>query len=363
MKICQFTTVHPRNDVRVFYKTCVALASAGHDVTLVVADGLGNEKRQGVQIIDIGNLRLRRISRYFKGRKVMLRQVLQLDADVYQFHDPELLGVGVKLKELGKKVVFDSHEDVPKQILYKSWLGPLFLRKIIARIYNKQEKSKVKKLDGLISVIDEITEKFTCQKKITIRNFPTIDTWRSNAQDLDKREDWIVYVGSLTIERGVVDYIKAIRSLPDSYRLKLIGSFTPESLFEECKSMEEWSRVDYLGYLQSDEVTKIVGRSKIGLSVLHPMENYLTSLPTKGFEYMASGTPFILSDFPYWRPYFEGSGVFVAPAEPEKIADAINELITDEDVYKRLHESCLSNANKFSWKTESAKLIRFIENL
>ena len=363
MKLCQFTTVHPRNDVRVFYKTCVALAQAGHEVVLVVADGLGNEIKDGVEIIDIGTFRMKRFERYFKGKQIMFREIVKLEADVYEFHDPELLGIGVRLKKRGKKVVFDSHEDVPKQILYKSWLGPLFLRKIIARVYNKLEKAKVKKLDGLISVIDEITEKFSCQNKITIRNFPTIETWRANARDIDKREDWIIYVGSLTVERGVVDYIKAIGQLPENYRLKLIGSFTPESLYEECKQLQEWSRVDYLGYIQSDEVAKIVGRSKIGLSVLHPMENYLTSLPTKGFEYMAAGTPFVLSDFSYWRPYFQGSGVFVQPKKSAKIAEAIIKLIEDEEYYQNLHLSCVENAEKYSWKAESKKLVEFIEKI
>lgn len=363
MKICQFTTVHPRNDVRVFYKTCVALAEAEHEVILVVADGQGNEMKKGVQIIDIGAYRENRLSRYLKARKIMFREIIKLDADVYEFHDPELLSLGVKLKKLGRKVVFDSHEDVPKQILYKSWLGPLFIRKIIAKIYNWNEKSQVRKLDGLISVIEEITDKFTCNNKITIRNFPTIETWRENAHNIDEREDWIVYVGSLTVERGVLDYIKAIEKLPENYRLKLIGSFNPDSLLEECQQLKGWNRVDYLGYLQSSEVTKIVGRAKIGLSVLHPMENYLTSLPTKGFEYMASGTPFIMSDFPYWRPYFKGSGLFVTPADSNLLASTMKSLLEDEKQYLKLHNSCVKNAGMYSWKTESKKLIGFIEGL
>ncbi len=363
MKICQFTTVHPRNDVRVFYKTCVALAEAGHDVTLVVADGEGDEFKQGVNIIDIGDFRLKRLARYFKARKIMFNEIIKLDADVYEFHDPELLGIGVKLKNLGNKVVFDSHEDVPKQILYKSWLGPLFIRKIISKFYNNREKLKVKKLDGLISVIDEITDKFTCGRKITIHNFPVIDKWKDSAINIDEREDWVTYVGSLTIERGVVDYINAIGELPDNYRLKLIGNFSPKSLLDDCKKLRNWDRVDYLGYLPVNDVTRIVGMSKIGLSVLHPMDNYLTSLPTKGFEYMAAGTPFILSDFKYWRPYFEGCGVFVEPANVEHIANAMNKLIIDEKYLKGLHDSCAESANKFSWKVESRKLVSFLESV
>ena len=54
LKVCHLTSVHPRNDVRIFQKECKSLADAGYNTTLVVADGLGDQFLDGVSIIDVG---------------------------------------------------------------------------------------------------------------------------------------------------------------------------------------------------------------------------------------------------------------------------------------------------------------------
>lgn len=363
MKVTHLTTVHPRNDVRVLHKQCVSLAESGIETTLLVADGLGNENYKGVEIIDIGDYRNNRLKRLTKGRNVMLKFALQCDSDVYQIHDPELLKVGLALKKRAKKVVFDSHEDVPKQILYKAWLGPLFVRKILSKFYNKYEKKVVKRFDGLISVIDEITEKFVCSQKVTLKNYPIINLYKQYTKPPNEKKKQIVYVGSITKERGIYDCIKAMKYLPKEYIFVLIGKFQSEKFQHECESLEEWSKVKYIGFKTIDKVAPIIGDSFLGLSVLHPEENYLKSLPTKGFEYLAAGTPVVMSDFEYWKPYFSECGMLIKPKNPLSIGKAINSLIEDETLYAHFQGNGFKKAEIYSWENESHKMIQFIKNL
>ena len=54
-KIVHISSVHPRYDVRIFYKECMSLASQPlHEVHLLIADGKGDELKNTVHIHDVG---------------------------------------------------------------------------------------------------------------------------------------------------------------------------------------------------------------------------------------------------------------------------------------------------------------------
>lgn len=73
MKICHLTSVHNRFDTRIFLKECTSLANAGYNVSLVVADGLGNEVKNDIAIHDFG-LTKGRLSRMLSTTKRVFRR-------------------------------------------------------------------------------------------------------------------------------------------------------------------------------------------------------------------------------------------------------------------------------------------------
>jgi glycosyltransferase involved in cell wall biosynthesis len=362
IQICHLTTVHPRDDVRVFFKECTSLANMDYSVTLIVADGKGDELKNNVKIIDLGNFRNDRVKRLFNARYKLFTKAISLNADLYHFHDPELLPIGLKLKAKNKKVVYDCHEDVGKQILYKEWLGPLFVRKILSKLYNTYEKYASNKMDGVISVIDEITNKFQIERKITLKNYPTIKDIESQKVEINQRKKQIVYIGSLSKVRGILDYINAMPKIKD-YELLLIGQFSSQEFMRECMRSKGWASVNYVGFQPMDKAIKLYANAYIGLSVLHPEQNYLTSLPTKGFEYMAAGIPTVMSNFDYWIPYFKDCSEFVEPKDPEEIAKAINRLISDRKRYNAMSKHCELRAKDYSWEMEAERLKRFYQTI
>ncbi|MBC7077734.1 MAG: glycosyltransferase, partial [Synergistales bacterium] len=136
--VCILTTVHPPFDTRIFHKEARALVTAGYDLTLI-AQHDKNEVVDGVKVIALPKPK-NRFTRIFGLTWRAFRLALRQRADVYHFHDPELLPVGGLLKLLTRaKVIYDVHEDVPEQILTKHWL-PALLRHPLAVVFNAFEK-------------------------------------------------------------------------------------------------------------------------------------------------------------------------------------------------------------------------------
>jgi hypothetical protein len=91
-------------------------------VTLIVADGLGEEIRNGVRFHDVGPKTGGRFARMTGTTSRVYQAALALRPDIVHFHDPELIPAAVRLKQAGIKVIYDVHEDMPRQILAKHWI-------------------------------------------------------------------------------------------------------------------------------------------------------------------------------------------------------------------------------------------------
>src|SRR5690606_37668892 len=128
-----------RYDTRIFLKECASLANNGFSVSLIVADGKKHEQKNNVAIYDIGASK-DRLDRMRNVTSRVFKKAVELDAEIYHLHDPELIPIGLKLKKLGKKVIFDAHEDLPNQILSKHYISPLIRKPLstIVRILESQ---------------------------------------------------------------------------------------------------------------------------------------------------------------------------------------------------------------------------------
>ena len=149
MKICHMTSAHDNNDTRILEKECVSLAKRAENTVYLVARG-ESRRYKNVNIEGIGKVQGNRVIRILKISRLIYKKALSIDADVYHFHDPELLLYAKKLKKKReKKVIFDSHENNYVQILEKKYI-PKGLRKFVAKLYLTIENRACKYLDGAI---------------------------------------------------------------------------------------------------------------------------------------------------------------------------------------------------------------------
>lgn len=364
-KICHLTSAHPESDIRIFHKECKSLADNSlFDVYLVSVNAL-ESKRDNVTILSAESKSKNRLIRIFNSSKKVFLKAIEVDADIYHFHDPELLPYGLKLKKKGKIVIYDAHEDVPRQILGKPWI-PAPLRKVISYAFEKYENYVAEKLSYIITSTPTIESRYLKINKNTsaICNYPILQE-NGELPLWSSREDDICYVGGITEIRGIKEIVKALEE-DSSLRLSLAGQFSPLSLKEEITGYVGWKQVNYFGVVDRNRIIEILNKSKIGIVTLHPRENYLDSLPIKMFEYMYAGIPVVASNFPLWQKIISENncGFCVDPFNINEILDVVNNLLANpslaEEMGRNGREAVME---KYNWENEAMKLNTIYERL
>lgn len=371
VRVCHVTSVHPAGDVRIFHRECVSLARR-HDEAgdscyevFLVAPNVEDGCLEGVNIrgVELPTARLQR--QLFLDR--VFRKAVEVDAFLYHLHDPELLDLGLRLKRCGKKVVFDSHEDVPAQLLTKEYL-PQWSRKPLSKLYSIMEREKIKRFDAVVTVTPLIADRLRSANSrcVMVTNFPVfIDKphrWE------DRPERYVCFAGGVD-ERYMHD--KIIESLRYTCaRYLLAGKSFFQSYMDKLKSMDTWAKVDYLGVVPPERVSEIYDRADIGLVLLDYLPNVGYRKGTLGvlklFEYMMAGIPVVATDFDLWKEIVEGEkcGICVDPHDVHAIADAINHLLDHPDEARQMGENGRQAVRrKYNWTTQEHVLFGLYDSL
>jgi len=359
LKVCHLTSVHSRFDIRIFLKECRSLANAGFDVSLIVADGNGPERSQGVKIIDVGRSH-GRVDRMRNVTRRIYESAVTLDADIYHFHDPELVPVGLKLKKAGKIVVFDSHEDVPKQLLGKPYLSKVS-KFFLSRFFGFYERLVCSRFDAIVAATPFIRDKFLTinRQVVDINNFPMAGELSSEA-GWARKQAQVCYVGGVAQIRGARELVKAMEFSKTSARLQIAGCFSEPEIEREVKGYPGWSRVDQLGFVDRAGVREILERSVAGIVTFHAAPNHVDAQPNKMFEYMSAGVPVIGSRFPLWEEIIVGNdcGVCVDPLDAEALAAAIDFFVENPERARQMGENGRRAVQeKYNWGVEERKLL------
>lgn len=361
-KVCHLTSAHNYNDIRIFIKECRSLASNGYEVHYVVpSTEIQLTEIDGVVIHGINRKVKNRIDRMLNNTKMVYQKALEIDADIYHFHDPELIPIGLKLIRKGKKVIYDIHEDVPKAILSKYYINK-FLRGIISRIFKIYENNAAKKFSYLITATPNIGERFKKinRNTITINNYPILKELYANESESIKQKQ-ISYVGGISIIRGALQVIEASKDIPG--KVKLAGPI----LETEIKNkIEDTSEVEYLSILNREEVKKLLSESLAGIVTFLPEPNHVDAQPNKMFEYMSAGIAVIGSNFPLWKEIIEGNecGICVDPESPKEIKQAMLTILNNpEEAIEMGKRGRKAIENKYNWEQEEKKLLSVYEKL
>jgi glycosyltransferase involved in cell wall biosynthesis len=359
LKVCHFSSVHRTNDIRVFSKECRTLAEAGYRTTLIAC--AGNQSSSAIEIVEIpeGGGRVGRI--LLRAYRVF-RLAMKQEADIYHFHDPELLPYGLLIKYLtNAKVIFDSHECYPEDLLNKEWL-PAFARRPVATVYRVLEDFAAKRFDLVVAATPYIRKRFegVAKRVVTVNNYPRIEEFSHLSREGGVARDGVCYVGAISLIRGVIPFLDSLDNVPSEVKVYVAGTFANEEVRQAATGHRNWPRVDYFGQVGRDKILEIYQQSFAGIVNFLPAPNHEYSQPNKLFEYMAAGIPVVGSDFSLWKEIIEpsGCGIAVNPASPEEIGKAINRLYADQGLVNAMADSGIKAiASCYSWEHEGCGLV------
>jgi glycosyltransferase involved in cell wall biosynthesis len=358
VKIRHLTAVHDVDDSRILRRECKSLAEAGYDVALVVGRA-PRDDLAGVRVIGVGAAK-NRLDRALRVTWNVYRAARRERADVYQFHDPELLWVGLALKLHGSTVVYDVHEDVPKQIMNKFWL-PRWVRRPLAVAVRLAEHLASSVLDAIVVANPATAARFPVDKTVVVQNFPEVALARDDDSDLDfeQRPFAFAYTGGLSEVQGVREIMATGTALGPAMPGVLAGAFDDDRLEAEIRATPAWRSMCYVGRLPAPQVMATIRSARSGIALNRKVSNYFDAYSTKMFEYMACGIPVICSDFPHWVRVIDDAdcGIAVDPRDPAAVAAAISKVATDPDEARRLGgNGRRAIIERYNWDNEFAKL-------
>lgn len=367
-RVVLLTSIRDFRDMRVFHKEGRSLARAGYAVTLIVP-GTQDQPVDGISIQAVPRLKNRLLRMTLTVWRVY-RKALRQQADVYHFHDSELIPAGLLLRLRGKTVIYGIDEDLPRDLQSKHYL-PRWSRPVLGWIAEQIENAACPRFSALVVATNAIGERFRPlnSRTLVVHNYPRFTEFVSSSRAPSiQRGCSVVYMGSISRERGLGEMLQAMELLPEKLdaRLKLAGQFAPPDAQRAMEQSPVRNRIDWLGLLNQAEMQELLATVSVGLALYHPEPNHVRAEPFKLFEYMAAGVPVIASDFPLWREIVKGTGcgLVVDPQNPAAIARAIEHVLTHPEEAEAMGRRGREAAAKhYNWENEERNLCRLYERL
>lgn len=310
------------------------------------------------------------------------KQFAKPDAIVATSMPPTSCAMGVRMgRKWGCKTVAEIADLWPESIVAYDIAGPhnpavIALRRLEKWIYKKAD-AVVFTMEGAYDyIVEQGWEKEIPRSKVHyINNGVDLEQFDYNKEhfrvedpDLDDPDTFkVVYTGSIRRVNNLGLLLDAAKCVKDP-RVKLLiwGDGDEREALEQRVREEHIGNVVFKGKVEKKYIPSIVSRADMNFAHNAPSPLFRFGISfNKLFDYLAAGKP-ILCDFPcpYNPAVTHGAGIEVAGAQPQQIAEAINDLVAASEPER---QSCCANARRaaedFDFKRLTDKLIAVINGI
>lgn len=366
MNICHVAIGHRPYDERIYYKQCWSIRNWAEQVTIIAREH--DESADRYPEIQI---------RHFKPSGSLqkdlqrIKQIcIEIQADIYHLHEPELLLLLPSLRrKTGAAVIYDMHEPTPEVVWdFSHTTG--YKRLPLALIYGVGERIALPHLDGAIFTSKTLYNQLnhSVRQSTIIYNFPRLDLF-SSPHSPSSKEFTIVYIGQIARPRGILQLLAGFHHWyrqGQQGRLHLVGRIQPpefRSILEQyIKRYRISHAVRIVDSLPHNEIPEMLSRASVGIMALLPIPSFRKSVQLKTFEYMSAGLPVIAGNYPSAHQFVgsQKAGIILENTTPQTIADALRYLYTHPEERRKMgRRGQKAVRERWNWSVMDKRLRQF----
>lgn len=306
--------------------------------------------------------------KYSLFRQVFAEPVAAVKPDVIYANDLICLPAGHRAAVLsGASLVYDAHE----LEVHRNPPLPFLQKRYVAYV----EKKYARRADVVITVGELVAEELGAHIKRddieVIFNSPALSPCARNIRDdlkLPPDTSLIIYVGKVTVGRGVGDLIAGLPQMPGVF-FAAVGpcdAKTFEALTSQAHRLGVSHRVRLLPPVPSDQVVAYIRGADLGVISVEPVTlSYRYCMPNKLFELSFANIPVFsntLDDIARFLDEF-GNGRVFNFEEKYALPHAMFEMIQQKDRYLMGEDARERLHAKYSLQTQQNKLRVIFERL
>lgn len=362
--ICHLSLLNPALHSRIFYKLALSQRDLGYKVTIMgQSDKLTSFYHEGVQIIPFRAFHRLSPLRFLLPMYILFRS-MKLQAHIYTIHTPELLWIGWVLSLLGKKIIYDVHEDYRANIQAAEYY-PHWIKNTLAKGVRKVEKLMLPYLSA-VSYAELCYENILAAENhqyVVLRNsFSPRAIIGTASVELPGRP-YMLYTGTLATAWGIFDTLACWKEMNTHQPLLLIvaghthHASLVEKIWDFVKKTQLEAHFQLVGgctYVPYVDIVELI-RHCIFLTALYHINPHLQfKIPTKFYEAMAFDKPLLYTDHEYWNEINQQKKIGI-PYRKEMPVDSIWDQLNNWNVH---HEEA-----DYHWREDAKKMEKMLSKI
>lgn len=364
-------------------KICNSLGESGFDVTMLARWSPGQseiEEFPYFRVVRAGfempSWKTTPVSLNPYWKKAIIRAIERYSPDLIIPREIMLAEVSGKLgRKFSIPVVIDMAENYAAVMKgWRKYKKNVFIKMIVhyLKVPDIFERRSVANADGIITVCDEMTERFSSlyayprRKMQVVMNTPVKQMFNGSFPKENQENITFSYHGAINYERNLEVFIRGFAIASGKYnqiRLEIAGKGEEtEHLIKLANDLNCSDKISFLGEYNHHELPALLSKTDIGILPFVTDEHINNTVANKLFDYMATGKPVLVSIAkPMLRIVNETQcGIAADCSTPEGCSNAI-ESILRTDLSSLGSNGRLWFLEKYNWSVDSANMLNFIK--